>query len=72
MGVFEPTVEGRSLSFRPDGERIVDAETGSTWDLFGRATDGALVGKQLSPVVSGSHSWFAWAAFTPQTRLVQD
>ena len=34
---FAPEVDGRRLTFQLDGERIVDAETGSEWNLLGRA-----------------------------------
>ena len=67
--VFRPVVDGRSLSFRADGNTFVDRETGSRWDILGRATAGPLKGKILEPVVSGNHFWFAWAAFKPETRV---
>jgi hypothetical protein len=69
--VFSPDVDGRMLSFRADGQGFKDAETGSTWDIFGRATAGPLRGRALTPVVSGNHFWFAWAAFKPETRIWQ-
>ncbi len=56
---------------RPDGPSgpILDRETGSTWSVTGRALDGPLAGSQMEPVVHGNHFWFAWAAFSPQTRI---
>ena len=45
-------------------------ETGSVWNLSGRAQSGSLAGAQLPLLVHGSPFWFAWAAFHPQTRLV--
>jgi hypothetical protein len=68
-GVFEPSLDGRSLSFKADGDRIVDGETGSTWNVLGQATTGPLAGKRLAPIVSGNHFWFAWVIFRPQTRI---
>ncbi len=71
-GVFRPQVDGRRLTFARRGDAgapIADQETGSTWSVTGRATDGPLAGKQLEPVVHGDHFWFAWAAFTPDTRV---
>ncbi|NQW17404.1 MAG: DUF3179 domain-containing protein [Chloroflexi bacterium] len=61
----------QTLTFtaQPDGT-ITDTETGSTWDRFGLATSGELVGHELLPVIHGDHFWFAWAAFKPDTRLV--
>lgn len=68
--LYERTVEGRVLTFElsKDGG-LRDVETGSTWDVFGRATEGALAGKQLVRAFANPHFWFAWAAFQPQTRL---
>jgi len=72
-GVFERAVDGRALTFRRDGpdadDPIVDDETGSTWSITGRATAGPLLGTQLTPVVHGDHFWFAWAAFSPDTKI---
>jgi hypothetical protein len=66
---FAPTVDGRALTFAARGDDIVDAETGSTWDLLGSAVAGPLAGRRLEPIVSGNHFWFAWAAFRPETRV---
>jgi hypothetical protein len=70
-GVFDPNLAGRRLTFgRVDG-RIVDDQTGSTWDVLGRATSGPLAGESLTPLVHGNHFWFAWAAFKPETIIYQ-
>lgn len=69
--VFVPSVAGRSLTFRVKDKVFVDDETGSTWDIFGKAIAGPLQGEALPPVVSGNHFWFAWAAFQPETRIWQ-
>ncbi len=68
-GVFLPEADGRALTFRAEDGEIVDNETGSTWDLLGRAVDGSLEDAQLTPVIHGDHFWFAWAAFKPDTRI---
>ena len=44
-------------------------QTGSTWTITGRATDGELAGTALEAVGHGDHFWFAWAAFAPETRI---
>ncbi len=67
--VFERTLDGQRLTFEPRGTAFRDGETGSTWDITGRATAGPLAGKQLAPVVHGNDFWFAWAAFKPDTRV---
>jgi len=59
----------RTLSFELRGERIVDRETGSEWDLFGRAVAGTLTGARLQPADSGVHFAFAWLAFNPQSEI---
>ena len=68
-GVFKPRVADRVLSFRASGSRFVDAETGSSWNLLGRAVSGPLAGEHLEAIVHGDHFWFAWAAFKPATRI---
>lgn len=67
--VFLPEVDSKELSFESRDGKIFDRETGSRWDLLGRAVNGPLTGKALEPVVHGTHFWFAWAAFNPQTRI---
>lgn len=60
---------GRTLSFARAGEQLTDAQTGSSWDVLGRAVAGPLAGAQLEPVVAVNHFWFSWAAFKPATRI---
>ncbi len=69
-GVFVPEVDGRALRFGPSGEGFADRETGSRWDVLGRATAGPLAGRELEPVEHVDTFWFAWAAFLPQTTVV--
>lgn len=58
------TVGGRVLTFDAQGDdTFKDRETGSTWDLLGKATAGPLAGASLAPAVHTNHFWFAWAAF---------
>ncbi|MBX7234950.1 MAG: DUF3179 domain-containing protein [Caldilineales bacterium] len=68
---FASELDGRRLSFRRQGERILDEQTGSEWDGLGRAIGGELAGSRLEPVVSVNHFWFSWAAFRPDTRIYQ-
>jgi hypothetical protein len=68
-GVYQPDIDGRPLTFTWQDDAFVDAETGSRWTLLGEAVDGPLAGKQLTPIVHGTHFWFAWAAFKPETRI---
>ena len=70
-GVFNATVNGQALTFRRDGDGIVDRETGTQWNIFGQGVGGVLQGTQLTPIVHGDHFWFAWAAFKPETVVYQ-
>ena len=67
--VFDRTLDGNLLTFSWRGDQFVDDQTGSTWDLLGRATAGPLAGRRLHPLLSGNHFWFAWAVFKPETRI---
>ena len=70
-GVFDPNLDGQKLTFRSDGDKVVDNETGSLWNILGEATHGSLAGSQLIPIVHANHFWFAWAAFKPDTKIYQ-
>jgi hypothetical protein len=67
--VFDRRVAGRVLSFRPTGAGFQDRETGSRWDMAGRAVAGPLQGHRLTAVPHGNHFWFAWVVFRPDTEL---
>ena len=69
MGVFDPQLEGRRLSFSVRDGRIVDSETGSEWNLLGEAESGPLEGGTLTPVVHRSQFWFSWVVYKPDTIL---
>lgn len=69
--VFDPHVNGQKLTFRSDGDKIVDNETGSVWNILGQGIEGPLSGEKLSPIIHGDHFWFAWAAFKPDTIIYQ-
>jgi hypothetical protein len=52
------------LTFTSVGEDLfADHQTGSTWNLLGRATDGPLEGSQLKFAPHRNEFWFAWFAF---------
>ncbi len=69
-GAFDRRVSGCTLAFVPlrDG-RFRDRQTGSTWDITGRAVAGKLAGTRLRPVVHDQQFWFALAAFLPDARI---
>ena len=70
-GVFSRTLDGKTLTFRSEGGRIVDQQTGSEWSPLGHALEGELTGQQLERIVSIDHFWFSWAAFRPDTRVYE-
>ena len=70
-GVFDANLDGRKLTFRADGDSIVDNETGSVWSILGKATEGPLTGKELAPILHDNNFWFAVAAFRPDTNIYQ-
>jgi len=62
---------GQTLTFEPSEDGFRDVETGSGWDINGRAVSGPMAGAQLDPMIHGNHFWFAWAVFKPHTRVWQ-
>lgn len=67
---YTPHVDGQRLTFEVRGERIVDAETQSTWRIDGVAIAGPLANEQLEPIAEAYVAfWFAWAAFHPETEV---
>ncbi len=71
IGVFDANLDGQTLTFRPEADGFTDNETGSVWNVLGQAVSGPLEGKALTPIVHGSHFWFAWAAFAPETIVYE-
>ena len=69
-GVFEPVIDGHTLTFTRRDDAFVDDQTGSRWDILGRALDGPLEGAALDPHPHVDTFWFAWAAFLPGTDVV--
>jgi len=67
--LFDRVVDGKTLTFESANGEIVDAETGSRWNIFGAAVAGDLAGMQLRQINAFPHFWFAWAAFYPDTLL---
>ncbi|MBI4469383.1 MAG: DUF3179 domain-containing protein [Acidobacteria bacterium] len=68
-GVFDPRADGQTLSFRYEEGKIIDDQTGSVWDISGRAVEGKLRDRRLTPIPHGDYFAFAWLAFMPQTEI---
>jgi hypothetical protein len=58
-----------SLNRKDSLAPFVDKETGSQWDIAGRAVKGKLKGWTLSWVDGTQVKWFAWAAEYPKTGI---
>ncbi len=68
-GVFEAVVNDRQLHFKPAGDFFADRETGTHWDILGRARSGPLEGATLTPVPHVDTFWFAWSTYQPSTAV---
>jgi len=66
---YSRELDGQTLTFSANGETFADDQTGSSWNLFGKAVDGPLAGEQLTTLNGYEFLWFAWAAFRPDTAL---
>jgi hypothetical protein len=71
VGVFSSVLDGQTLTFQTDGDSFVDDQTSSTWNIFGKAEAGPLAGTTLDPVTFVRTFWFSWAAFRPETDLIE-
>jgi hypothetical protein len=72
VGVFSTLVDGQQLTFRAEDDVFVDEQTGTTWNVLGDATDGPLASNTLEPITFVRTFWFAWAAFQPETVLIEN
>jgi len=71
VGVFSSVVDNQTLTFQVNGDSFVDDETSSTWNILGEAVAGPLAGSTLEPVTFVRTFWFSWAAFRPDTELIE-
>jgi hypothetical protein len=69
-GVFSAAVNGRPLTFESDGDVIRDVQTGSLWNITGRAVIGRLDGTSLQSIAHVDTFWFVWAVFLPHTHVL--
>ncbi|MDQ3163045.1 MAG: DUF3179 domain-containing protein [Actinomycetota bacterium] len=67
---FERTLDGRELELRAEGDGFVDRDSGSRFDITGRAVSGPLEGRRLPQVRHDQQFWFALAAFVPDARIL--
>jgi hypothetical protein len=71
VAVFSAVVDGQVLTFQADGDSFIDDQTSSTWNILGEAETGPLAGTTLEPVTFVRTFWFSWAAFRPDTDLIE-
>jgi hypothetical protein len=69
----EPGSQKRSVTLAIDRKvpaaPFVDNDTGSRWDVAGRAVEGELKGWTLTALDGTQVKWFAWAAEYPETSV---
>jgi hypothetical protein len=68
-GVFNPQIDSGILTFRYENGYFLDIQTGSKWNVTGKAVSGELEGKQLERIPHGDYFAFAWFAFMPDTEV---
>jgi hypothetical protein len=69
---FVRQVGEERLTFRARGDRLIDDQTGTSWDVVrGLALEGPLEGKLLQPVPSITAYEWAWFDFYPDSELYQ-
>jgi len=69
--IFDRTVDGQILDFEFVGDKIIDTNTQSVWNIEGEAISGDLEGFKLKRKSYHPGFWFEWVAFHPQTGLYQ-
>lgn len=67
--VFKPYFDGKLLKFKKIGDKFIDENTNSVWDITGRCIEGKLASKELEIEPHGNHFAFAWLAFHPETKI---
>ena len=68
---WERSTGGRTLTLRAEGDALIDAETGSTWDPFtGTAVAGPLTGHKLKLVPVLPAFWHTWKAHHPDATVL--
>lgn len=69
---YSAELDGEVLEFELKGNEITDRNTGSVWDVFGRALSGKLAGERLRQIDAGVHFAFAWLAFDPAAVVYKE
>ena len=67
--LFSRVLGTDTLSFLKSGNRFIDDQSHSEWNITGKCIKGKLKGKQLKKIVHGNHFAFAWLAFYPDSEI---
>lgn len=65
---FQRVLEDAELRFHVQDGQVID-ESGSAWDLNGKAIGGPQAGSQLRFVTSFVTEWYGWGAYHPETTI---
>ena len=66
---FAAHIDNKPLTFEWQNGKLVDKESGSSWNVFGKALDGPHKDKTLTQIDNGVHFAFAWLAFEPDSVI---
>jgi hypothetical protein len=69
---FIARAKGKRLKFsaaNAEASELIDKETGSRWDAYGKCISGSLKGTQLTSLILEPEYWFAWSEFHPETKI---
>lgn len=69
---FVSEAKGRKLTFKAAGSQsteLIDEQTHSRWDPYGKCISGSLRGTQLRSQILEPEYWFAWSEFHPKTAI---
>ncbi len=65
--VYNRKVGNQILDFYIENETLIDTNTSSHWNLYGKCLSGDLAGTQLKQIQSYQEIWEAWNTFHPRT-----
>ncbi len=69
---FERKLDGKQLAFSAKDGKLIDKETGSVWEpTTGKAIEGELKGKQLTPALGFPSFRRSWKVFHPDSTYWQ-
>ena len=69
--VFEATANGKPLILEMFNGKVVDQQTKTEWTPEGEGRAGPFDGMKLKPLPAIDAMWFAWAAFFPDSEILQ-